>query len=150
MILFSQQVADRPSVSRTIERLYKLLKPHREKIIAQLPVMLHSRRSDVVLEKTAPSLPDLFVHHAVDVMKMDRLECLEKLIGRMKKAGLLFCRQGRQIFKTDSPDAGEVSVLSKRSGYLTKRRRGGVLRRQLCHAGTAMHLNGEIKNRENH
>ena len=61
-ILFSQQITYRAPLSRTIELMDKLLKARRKKIVATLPVMLHSGRSDVVLEKTAPSLPDLLVH----------------------------------------------------------------------------------------
>src|ERR1700719_752870 len=118
--------------------------------MAQLPVMLDSGRSDVVLKKTAPSLPDLVVHQAIDMVKMDRLECLEKLIGRMKKACLLFRGQRLQIFKTYSPHASQVGILSKRSRHLTECRCRGVLRGQLCYSCAAMHLDGEIKDGENH
>ena len=89
-ILFGEQITNRPSIGRALERLDKLLKARREKVVAQLPIMLDSGRSDVVLKKTAPSLPDLFVHHAVNMVKMDRLECLEKLVSGMEESSLLF------------------------------------------------------------
>jgi hypothetical protein len=48
-IFLSQQITYCVPFSRTIELTDKLLKPRREKIMAQLPVMLDSGRSDVVL-----------------------------------------------------------------------------------------------------
>ena len=73
-----------------------------------------------MLKKTAPSLPDLLVHYAMDMMKMDRLECLEKLIASVKKASLLLRWQRLQIFKTSSPHSGQVGILSQWSCHLTK------------------------------
>src|ERR1700704_7107810 len=127
-ILLSQKITHRARISRTIERLDKLLKPHREKIVAQLPVMLDSGRSDVMLKKTAPSLPDLLVHQAIDMVKVDRLECLEKLIGGMEEGRPLLRRKSLQIFKAFSPNSGKVGILSERSRYLTERRGSGILR----------------------
>src|SRR4029077_15457238 len=118
--------------------------------MAKLPVMLDSGRSDVVLKETAPPLPDLLVHQAIDMVKMNRLEFLEKLIGGMKKKCLLFRGQRLQIFKTYSPYAGQVGILGKRSRHFTECRCRGVLRGQLCYSCAAMHLKGEIKDGENY
>src|ERR1700720_2174020 len=96
-IFFSQQITNRERLGRTLELTNKLSKSRREKILAQFPVMLHSRRRDVMAKKAAPSLPDLLVHHTMDMVKMDRLERLEELIARMKEARLLLRRQRLQI-----------------------------------------------------
>ncbi len=82
--------------------------------------MLHSGRSDVVLEEAAPTQPDLLVHHAVDMMKMDRLERFEKLITRVKKASLFLSRQRLEIFQASSPDSGQVGIFSQRFRYLAE------------------------------
>src|SRR5947208_12421727 len=84
------------------------------------------------------------------MVKVDRLECLEKLIGGMEEACLLLRRQRLQIFKTYSPQSGQVGILSKRSRHFTEGRCCRVLRGQLCYARTAMHLKSEIENGENH
>jgi len=119
-ILLSQQITYRTPLSRTLELMNKLPKPGREEILAQFPVMLHSGRSYVMLKKTAPSLPDLLVHYAMDMMKMDRLECLEKLVASVKKACLLLRWQRLQIFQTSSPHPGQLGILSQWARHLTK------------------------------
>ena len=119
-ILLSQQIAYRAPLSWTIELMDKFLKSRREKFLAQLPIMLHPRRNDVVPQQTAPSLKDLLVHQAMDMVKMNRLECLEKLITGMKEARLLLRRQRLQIFQTGSPHSGQFGILSKRSCHLAE------------------------------
>ena len=62
--------------------------------------MIDAGRSDVMLKKTAPTLPDLFVHQAIDMVEMNRLVGLEKLVGGMEKTRLVLRGQRLQIFQT--------------------------------------------------
>jgi hypothetical protein len=82
-------------------------------------------------------------------MKMNCLERFQELIGGVKKARLILGRERVEIFQANSPDPFQFRVLHERFGHVAQGRGCGILRRELGHARTAVHLNAEVQDRKN-
>jgi hypothetical protein len=53
-------------------------------------------------KKFLPAKPELFIHQPVQLVKVNRLERLEKLVGGMKKTGLILWRERLEVLQTRS------------------------------------------------
>ena len=89
MVLLSQQGADSSTIACRFEMTDEFAKARREKLTPNLPVASNTWRGDIMPEKFLPATPELFIHQPVELMKVNRLERLEKLVGGVKKARLI-------------------------------------------------------------
>ena len=123
-------------------------KARREKLTPYLPVANNTWRGDIMPKKFLPATPELFIHQPVDVMKVNRLERLEKLVGGMKETGLILGGERLEVLQTRSPNARHFGIFHERVCHLPDRRRGGILGRYPGDARAAVHFFGEIKHRQ--
>lgn len=97
-------------------------------------------------QKFLPTKPKLFVHQSICVVKVNRLERFQELVGAMKETRLIFRGKGIEIFQPSSPDTRHLRIFHESVGYFPHGRRGGILGRNLGHSSAAMHLKSEVKN----
>src|SRR5881409_1391106 len=107
---FTEQVANRHPVGNWFELGNEFAKPLGKNFGPAGEIIIDPRRVHVMLEKVAPALPELFVEQSIDVVVMDRLESLEKLMGSVKEPRLIFRRKSVEIFQTDPPDPAKLGI----------------------------------------
>jgi hypothetical protein len=95
-------------------------------------------------EKSMPAFKQLFVHRSINIMKMNRLERFQELIGSVEKTSPLLDGERADVFQANPPDSFQFSILHERFGDLAQGRRRGVLRRKLGHTRAPMHLQREV------
>src|SRR3954462_2660412 len=108
--LFSEEIAHRHPVGNRLEAPDKFAETLRKNGAAPAQVMIDAWRSDIVPKKFEPTLPELGVEQSIDIMIMDRLERFQELMGRMKKARLIFRRKRVEILQTDPPNPRELRI----------------------------------------
>src|ERR1700748_1809596 len=74
-------------------------------------IKLNARAGDIMMQQLTPSFPQLSVEQAVNIMVMNRLHRLEKLMSRMEEPRLIFPGQCIEIFKPDPPESRQFRVL---------------------------------------
>src|SRR3954452_1870402 len=85
-----EEIADGHAVLHRLQFGDKFSKTFRENCSASAQVKMNARRADVMVQQFPPTFPKLGIEQAVNVMIMNRLEGLQKLVRRMKKARLIF------------------------------------------------------------
>ena len=99
-------------------------------------------------KKFLPAVPELFIHQPVEMVKVNRLERLEKLVGGVKETGLILRGERFEVLQTRSPDARHFRIFHERIGHLPDRRGRGILGRYPGDAGAAVNFFGEIEHRQ--
>jgi len=87
--LFDER-AHRALIGRWLERVHEIPKPFGENFRPKFPVMSHAWRDDVMSKQSVPALPEVPVHHSINIMEMDSLKRFQKLVGSMEKSRALF------------------------------------------------------------
>jgi hypothetical protein len=87
--LFEQR-AHRALIGRWLERVNEIPKPFGENFRPKFPVMSHAWRDDVMSKQSVPALPEVPVHHSVNIMEMDGLKRFQKLVNSMEKSRAFF------------------------------------------------------------
>lgn len=100
-------------------------------------------------QQLLPAVPELFVHQAVDMVKVNRLERLEKLVRGVEEPRLVFPRQALDFFQPGAPDARHLRVFHEGLGHFPDGRCGRILRGDPGDACAAVHFLGQIKHRQN-
>ena len=90
----SEEDADCASITYGFEVADELAKACGEKLAPNGPILGDTRGGDVMPKEFLPAKPELFVHQSIKVVKVNRLERLQKLMAGVKEARLLFHRQG--------------------------------------------------------
>ncbi len=97
-----------------------------------------------MVQEFPPTFPKLGVEQAINVMVMNGLQRLEKLMSGMKKPGLIFRRQRLEILKPPPPNTSELGVFHEWLGHIPQRRGGCVHGRDTRNSSAAPQLHGEI------
>jgi hypothetical protein len=95
-----------------------------------------------------PAAPELFIHQPVEMVKVNRLERLEKLVGGVKETSLIFRGECLEVLQTRSPDSRHIRIFHERVCDVPDRRGRGVLGRYPGYARAAVHLYAEIEHRK--
>jgi hypothetical protein len=148
-IFLPEQSADSAAIPRGLKSADKFAKARREKLASYLPVASNSWRGDIMSQKFLPAAPELFVHQTVEIVKVNRLERLEKLVGGVKKTSLILRRERSKVLQASPPDARHVGIFHKGVGHIPDRRGGGVLSGHPRDASAPVHLYAEIEHRQN-
>ena len=139
---------DKTSYGALLDRWFECLnefpKPLGEHFGTKFPIMSDSRRSNVMSKKASPTLPELFVHQPVNIVKMNCLKGFQELVSRMKETRPIFGGECLEIFETYSPDPFHLSVFHERFSHVAQGRGCCVLRGEPGHTGAPMHLDAEI------
>src|SRR5262245_21284621 len=100
-------------------------------------------------EKSMPPFPALFIHQPVNIMKVNRLQHVQKLVASMEKAAPLFNRKRADILQANPPDSLHFRVLHERFSHIAQGGCRGVLRSELRDTGASMDLQRQVQYRQN-
>jgi hypothetical protein len=74
VLFLSEKISHRALLRRRFECVNEFPEPLGENFGTKFPIMGDPGRSDVMAKKASPTLPELFVHQPINIMKMNCLE----------------------------------------------------------------------------
>ena len=94
-----------------------------------------------------PTAPNLFVHQAIDEMKVDCLQGFEELKGDVVEARTIIRRKRVNILQTDPPNPAQLGIFTELFGNIAQRAGGSILGCKLGYPRAAMDLDGQVPER---
>src|SRR5436190_15113002 len=112
--------------------------------------MFESRASEIVPVQIPPTAPVLFVHQTILEVQVNRFHCLQELESDMVEPGPIVWRQRIDIVKPNPPNPAKLGIFAELFCHIAQSARCCILRRELGHPRTAVHLHGQIPERCNY
>ena len=101
-------------------------------------MVIQTGRSQVMPVEIPPTAPDLLIHQSVNVVEMNRLHCSLEIERPHGRSAPYHRPKANRRSPTHSPNPSDLGILRKGLGNIAQSSCGGILRRQLGHAGIAI------------